>query len=95
MQLILNPLYNTDGDVRRSRNAHIYIVTRETVRLPQKPILGQRIEIFNDSDSYIEVTHDNVGTMFKVPGFCKITGIAANKGFKFDTEPIYTKQYDI
>ncbi|AZA63010.1 hypothetical protein [Chryseobacterium indoltheticum] len=94
-QLILNPLYNTDGDVRRSRNAHIYIVTRETVRLPQKPILGQRIEIFNDSDSYIEVTHDNVGTMFKVPGFCKITGIAANKGFKFDTEPIYTKQYDI
>lgn len=95
MQLILNPLYNTDGDVRRSRNAHIYIVTRETVRLPQKPILGQRIEIFNDSDSYIEVTHDNVGTMFKIPGFCKITGIAANKGFKFDTEPIYTKQYDI
>ena len=95
MQLILNPLYNTDGDVRRSRNAHIYIVTRETVRLPQKPILGQRIEIFNDSDSYIEVTHENVGTMFKVPGFCKITGIAANKGFKFDTEPIYTKQYDI
>lgn len=94
-QLILNPLYNTDGDVRRSRNAHIYIVTRETVRLPQKPILGQRIEIFNDSDSYIEVTHDNVGTMFKVPGFCKVTGIAANKGFKFDTEPIYTKQYDI
>lgn len=95
MQLILNPLYNKDGDVRRSRNAHIYIVTRETVRLPQKPILGQRIEIFNDSDSYIEVTHDNVGTMFKVPGFCKVTGIAANKGFKFDTEPIYTKQYDI
>jgi len=95
MQLILNPLYNTVGDVRRSRNAHIYIVTRETVRLPQKPILGQRIEIFNDSDSYIEVTHDNVGTMFKVPGFCKVTGIAANKGFKFDTEPIYTKQYDI
>ncbi|WP_445432812.1 hypothetical protein [Chryseobacterium indoltheticum] len=95
MQLILNPLYNKNGDVRRSRNAHIYIVTRETVRLPQKPILGQRIEIFNDSDSYIEVTHDNVGTMFKVPGFCKITGIAANKGFKFDTEPIYTKQYDI
>ncbi|QQQ28297.1 hypothetical protein [Chryseobacterium indoltheticum] len=95
MQLILNPLYNTDGDVRRSRNAHIYIVTRETVRLPQKPILGQRIEIFNDSDSYIEVTHDNVGTMFKVPGFCKVTGIAANKGFKFDAKPVDTKQYDI
>jgi len=95
MQLILNPLYNTDGDVRRSRNAHIYIVTRETVRLPQKPILGQHIEIFNDSDSYIEVTHDNVGTMFKVPGFCKVTGIVANKGFKFDAKPVDTKQYDI
>ncbi|MDY0933132.1 hypothetical protein [Chryseobacterium sp. CFBP8996] len=95
MQLILNPLYNTDGDVRRSRNAHIYIVTREMVRLPQKPILGQRIEIFNDSDSYIEVTHDNVGTMFKIPGFCKVTGIVANKGFKFDAKPVDTKQYDI
>ncbi|REC56953.1 hypothetical protein DRF62_02005 [Chryseobacterium piscium] len=94
-QLILNPLYNTDGDVRHSRNAHIYIVTREMVRLPQKPILGQRIEIFNDSDSYIEVTHDNVGTMFKIPGFCKVTGIAANKGFKFDVKPVDTKQYDI
>ncbi|WP_426474625.1 hypothetical protein [Chryseobacterium balustinum] len=94
-QLVLNPLYNADGDVRRSRNAHIYIVTRNPVRLPDKPILGQRIEIFNDSDSDIEVTHGNVGTMFKVPAFCKITGIAANKGFRFDAEPIRTKQYDI
>ncbi|WP_265426920.1 hypothetical protein [Chryseobacterium sp. YIM B08800] len=94
-QLILNPLYNTDGDVRRSRNAHIYIVTRNPVSLPDKPILGQRIEIFNDSDSYIEVTHSNVGTMFKIPGFCKVTGIAANKGFKFDAKPVDTKQYDI
>jgi len=94
-QLILNPLYNTDGDVRHSRNAHIYIVTRNAVTLPDKPILGQRIEIFNDSDSGIEVTHSNVGTMFKIPGFCKVTGIAANKGFRFDAEPVYTKQYDI
>lgn len=94
-QLILNPLYNTDGDVRHSRNAHIYIVTRNAVSLPDKPILGQRIEIFNDSDSDIEVTHSNVGTMFKIPGFCKVTGIAANKGFRFDAEPVYTKQYDI
>lgn len=94
-QLILNPLYNTNGDVRRSRNAHIYIVTRSPVRLPDKPILGQRIEIFNDSDSDIEVTHGNVGTMFKVPAFCKVTGIAANKGFRFDAKPIDTKQYDI
>lgn len=94
-QLILNPLYNTDGDVRRSRNAHTYIVTRNTVSLPDKPILGQRIEIFNDSDSDIEVTHSNVGTIFKVPGFCKVTGIAANKGFKFDAKPVDTKQYDI
>jgi hypothetical protein len=94
-QLILNPLYNTDGDVRYSRNAHIYIVTRNMVSLPDKPILGQRIEIFNDSDSYIEVTHSNVGTMFKIPGFCKVTGIAANKGFKFDAKPVDTKQYDI
>ncbi len=94
-QLILNPLYNTNGDVRRSRNAHIYIVTRNPVRLPDKPILGQRIEIFNDSDSDIEVTHGNVGTMFKVPAFCKVTGIAANKGFRFDAKPIDTKQYDI
>lgn len=94
-QLILNPLYNTDGDVRHSRNAHIYIVTGNTVSLPDKPILGQRIEIFNDSDSYIEVTHGNVGSMFKIPGFCKVTGIAANKGFKFDAKPVDTKQYDI
>ncbi|UMQ43381.1 hypothetical protein MKS83_06700 [Chryseobacterium sp. Y16C] len=94
-QLILNPVYNTDGDVRHSRNAHIYIVTRNAVTLPDKPILGQRIEIFNYSDSDIEVTHSNVGTMFKVPGFCKVTGIAANKGFRFDAEPVYTKQYDI
>lgn len=94
-QLILNPLYNTNGDVRRSRNAHIYIVTRSPVRLPDKPILGQRIEIFNDSDSDIEVTHGNVGTMFKVPAFCKVTGIAANKGFRFDAKPVDTKQYDI
>lgn len=94
-QLILNPLYNTNGDVRHSRNAHIYIVTGNTVSLPDKPILGQRIEIFNDSDSYIEVTHGNVGSMFKIPGFCKVTGIAANKGFRFDAEPIRTKQYDI
>jgi len=94
-QLILNPLYNTNGDVRHSRNAHIYIVTGNTVSLPDKPILGQRIEIFNDSDSYIEVTHGNVGTMFKIPGFCKVTGIAANKGFRFDAEPIRTRQYDI
>ncbi|MFC0425432.1 hypothetical protein [Chryseobacterium scophthalmum] len=94
-QLVLNPLYNADGDVRRSRNAHIYIVTRNPVRLPDKPILGQRIEIFNDSDSDIEVTHGNVGTMFKVPAFCKVTGIAANKGFRFDAKPVDTKQYDI
>ena len=94
-QLILNPLYNTNGDVRHSRNAHIYIVTGNTVSLPDKPILGQRIEIFNDSDSYIEVTHGNVGSMFKIPGFCKVTGIAANKGFRFDAEPIRTRQYDI
>ncbi|MBM7419458.1 MULTISPECIES: hypothetical protein [Chryseobacterium] len=94
-QLILNPLYNTNGDVRHSRNAHIYIVTGNTVSLPDKPILGQRIEIFNDSDNYIEVTHGNVGTMFKIPGFCKVTGIAANKGFRFDAEPIRTRQYDI
>ncbi|MCD0478672.1 hypothetical protein LPB90_09390 [Chryseobacterium sp. LC2016-29] len=94
-QLILNPLYNIDGDVRHSRNAHIYIVTKNYVSLPDKPILGQRIEIFNDSDSDIEVTHGNVGSMFKVPGFCKVTGIAANKGFRFDAEPIRTKQYDI
>ncbi|MNU13741.1 hypothetical protein D3C71_17860 [compost metagenome] len=94
-QLILNPLYNTNGDVRHSRNAHIYIVTGNTVSLPDKPILGQRIEIFNDSDSYIEVTHGNVGTMFKIPGFCKVTGIVANKGFRFDAEPIRTRQYDI
>lgn len=94
-QLILNPLYNTKGDVRHSRNAHIYIVTRNTVTLPDKPILGQRIEIFNDSDNYIEVTHSNVGTMFHVPPYCKVTGIAANKGFKFDAKPVETKQYDI
>lgn len=94
-QLILNPLYNTDGDVRHSRNAHIYIVTRNMVSLPDKPILGQRIEIFNDSGNDIEVTHSNVGTMFKIPAFCKVTGIAANKGFKFDAKPVDTKQYDI
>ncbi|MCX8526158.1 hypothetical protein OF897_19775 [Chryseobacterium formosus] len=95
MQLILNPLYNTDGNVRNSRNAHIYIVTRGTVILPSKPILGQRIEIFNYSKADIEVMHDNVGTMFILQGFQKITGIVGGKGFIFDEKPVYAKQYDI
>jgi len=94
-QLILNPLYDTKGDVRNSRNAHIYIVTRETVRLPSNPILGQRIEIFNDGDSEIEVMHDNVGTLFYLPGYGKITGIAGGKGFIFDEKPISAKHYSI
>lgn len=95
MQLILNPLYNTDGDVRGSRNAHIYIVTRGTVILPSKPILGQRIEIFNYSKNDIEVMHDNVGTLFILPPFGKVTGIVGGKGFIFDEKPVFAKQYDI
>lgn len=94
-ELVLNPLYNTNGDVRRSRNAHIYIVTGNSVRLPDKPILGQRIEIFNDSDSDIEVTHGNVGTMFYVPRFYKTTGIVGARGFIFDEKPVPAKKYDV
>ena len=94
-QLILNPLYNTDGDVRGSRNAHIYIVTGNSVRLPSKPILGQRIEIFNESDSNIEVIHDNVGLLFYVPGFYKLTGIVGARGFIFDEKPLPAKKYDV
>jgi hypothetical protein len=95
VQLILNPLYNTDGDVRRSRNAHIYIVTGNSVRLPDKPILGQRIEIFNDSDSEIEVAHSNAGTMFYVPRLCKVTGVVGARGFIFDEKPLPAKKYDV
>jgi len=94
-QLILNPLYNTDGDVRGSRNAHIYIVTGNSVRLPSKPILGQRIEIFNESDSNIEVIHDNVGLLFYIPGFYKLTGIVGARGFIFDEKPLPAKKYDV
>ncbi|ANF52051.1 hypothetical protein A0O34_16690 [Chryseobacterium glaciei] len=94
-ELVLNPLYNTDGDVRRSRNAHIYIVTGNSVRLPDKPILGQRIEIFNDSNSEIEVAHGNVGTMFYVPRFCKVTGVVGARGFIFDEKPVSAKKYDV
>ncbi|MCX8533057.1 hypothetical protein [Chryseobacterium luquanense] len=95
MQLILNPLYNNDGNVRDSRNAHIYIVTRETVILPSRPILGQRIEIFNDGESDIEVMHENGGTFFYLPGRRKITGIVGGKGFIFDEKPIPAKHYGI
>lgn len=95
IELILNPLYNENGDVRDSRNAHIYIVTGNTVKLPQKPILGQRIEIFNNSDFPIQVQHDNIGTLFSVGGFRKTTGIVYSHGFFFDEEPVKIKKFDV
>ncbi|WP_439480128.1 hypothetical protein [Chryseobacterium aquaticum] len=93
--LILNPLYDESGDVRDSRNAHIYIVTGNNVRLPIKPILGQRIEVFNNSDSTIGIEHDNVGTLFYLSAFKRITGIVYRRGFVFDEEAVVAKKYEI
>lgn len=93
--LILNPLYDESGDVRDSRNAHIYIVTGNNVRLPIKPILGQRIEVFNNSDSTIGIEHDNVGTLFYLSAFKRITSIVYRRGFVFDEEAVVAKNYEI
>lgn len=94
MQLILNPLYTTNGDVRFSRNAHIYILATDTVRLPNKPILGQRIEIYNETDIDIEVMHEVYGTLFYIGAFGKMTGIVGGRGFRFDEKPVPYKKFD-
>ena len=95
IDLILNPLYNTDGNVRFSRNFHITIVTSQPVLLPQKPILGQTFIIHNNSDSPIPVSHDNVGVLFTLEAYQKITGDAYSRGYLFDRDPKEFKKYDI
>lgn len=94
-ELILNPIYNTSGDIRDLRNAHIYIKTGNNVRLPISPILGQKIEIYNRSDSDISVIHDNIGVLFIIPAWRIARGFVSDIGFVFDEEPIRTKEYEV
>ncbi len=74
----------------------IFILLQENnIRLPIKPILGQRIEVFNNSDSTIGIEHDNVGTLFYLSAFKRITGIVYRRGFVFDEEAVVAKNYEI
>lgn len=95
VDLILNPLYNTNGDIRTARNAHIYVYASNIIRLPETPILGQRFELHNSGGTSIEVMQDSLGVIFEIPSGGKITGIATDKGFAFDENPIKYKVYDV
>lgn len=94
-QLILNPHHTHDSDLSQLRYAHIYAVIRSNVILPDKPIYGQRFEIYNFADYDISIMHNNVGTLFILPGQCRTIGIATEKGYRFDRDPVPTKRYDI